>query len=161
VAEAGLAEAPLASGTVAAGFLGTAQQAQRLLAAGPHAPRYPVLPHQPLPANPMDLVPADAGVRRLTPDSHGGAQYGVEFTWYQGDQRVTLRMHGPDGTAPPGSNAATGDVYRLALGGRYLDLAGQLYAANVHNPGSPHYDPVAANDTHPRWPAHLPYPWSA
>ncbi|AVH22122.1 polymorphic toxin type 30 domain-containing protein [Nocardia cyriacigeorgica] len=103
--------------------------------------------------DPMRVVPDHASVRQLTPDSNGGAQYGLEFKWVDSEGRtVRLRIHGPDGTAPPGSNAAEGDTYRIQFGGRYQDASGQLYPRNVHNPNSPHYDAEAANNTHIPWP---------
>ncbi|WP_078857944.1 polymorphic toxin type 30 domain-containing protein [Streptomyces sp. NRRL F-4474] len=60
----------------------------------------------------MSIVPDDAGVRELTPHSNGGSQYGLEFTWKNNAMKtVRLRIRGPDGTAPPGSNSATGETY--------------------------------------------------
>ncbi|TDC72452.1 hypothetical protein E1193_27680 [Micromonospora sp. KC606] len=69
--------------------------------------RVPTLtPGTPPPANPVTLLPANAQRRTLTPHSGGGAQYSVEFKWTQGGQTIRMRVHGPYGTAPPGSNAA-------------------------------------------------------
>lgn len=112
-------------------------------------------------ANPMDIVPSDAEMRRLTPDANGGAQVGVEYKWTdpQTGNVVRMRVHGPDGKAPAGSNAALGDVYRISIGGKYQDLSGNLYHRQVHNPNSPHYNPGAANDTHIPWPAAYPLPY--
>jgi RHS repeat-associated protein len=107
--------------------------------------------------DPMSIVPDSAEVRWLKPDPNGGAQYGVEFKWKNGSgQTVRMRAHGPDGTAPPGSNAAIGDTFRVSIAGRYQDLAGNLFHKNVHNPNSPFYNPAAANDTHIPWPAAFP-----
>ena len=107
--------------------------------------------------DPMSIVPDDAEVRWLTPHSNGGAQYGVEFKWSDDDgNTVRLRAHGPDGTAPVGSHAATGDVYRVQVGKRYQDIDGNLFHPNVHNPNSPHYNPTAANNTHMPWPSEFP-----
>ncbi|HKT00126.1 MAG TPA: LamG-like jellyroll fold domain-containing protein [Rugosimonospora sp.] len=107
--------------------------------------------------DPVSVVPDNASVRELTPDPNGGAQYGLEFKWTnENNQTVRLRIHGPDGTAPPGSNAASGDTFRLQIGGRYQDIEGNLYPRNVHNPNSPHYDPAAANVTHIPWPSEYP-----
>lgn len=111
--------------------------------------------------NPMDIVPSDAQVRKLTPDSNGGAQVGVEYKWTdsQTGNVVRMRVHGPDATAPAGSHAAAGDVYRISIGGKYQDLEGNLYHRQVHNPNSPHYNPDAANGTHIPWPAEHPLPY--
>jgi hypothetical protein len=107
--------------------------------------------------DPMDIVPDDASVRVLRPDPNGGAQYGLEFKWInQNGQTVRLRVHGPDGTAPAGSNAASGDSYRVQIGARYQDIEGNLYHRNVHNPRSPNYDPAAADDSHIPWPSQYP-----
>ncbi|WBB91605.1 DNRLRE domain-containing protein [Verrucosispora sp. WMMC514] len=113
-----------------------------------------------LPDNPLDLVPASASKRDLTPHSGGGAQYGVEYKWLQDGQTIRLRIHGPDSTAPAGSNAASGVTYRVQVGQRFLDPAGNLYPSGVHNPRSSNYDPAAANATHIPWPSNVPYPWS-
>ncbi|OLZ68345.1 hypothetical protein AVW11_12735 [Streptomyces amritsarensis] len=68
----------------------------------------------------MSIVPDDAGVRELTPHSNGGSQYGLEFTWKNNAMKtVRLRIRGPDGTAPPGSNSATGETYRVQIGRQY------------------------------------------
>jgi RHS repeat-associated protein len=59
--------------------------------------------------NPLDMVPEGASIRVLRPDPNGGAQVGIEYKWTnEQGQTVRLRIHGPDGTAPPGSNAAEG-----------------------------------------------------
>ncbi|WLQ69218.1 polymorphic toxin type 30 domain-containing protein (plasmid) [Streptomyces sp. NBC_01201] len=111
--------------------------------------------------NPLDIVPGDAEMRVLTPDANGGAQKGVEYKWKDPETGNTarLRVHDKDGTAPAGSNAANGDVYRVVIGGKYQDEAGVLYHRQVHNPNSPHYDPDAANGTHIPWPSQYPLPY--
>ncbi len=92
-------------------------------------------------------------MRVLTPDPGGGVQYGVEYKWInEQGQTVRFRVHGPDATAPAGSNAALGETYRVQVGGRYMDAQGNLYPRGVHNPKSPSYDPTAANATHIPWP---------
>ncbi|WP_082495081.1 polymorphic toxin type 30 domain-containing protein [Cellulomonas sp. Leaf334] len=112
------------------------------------------------PANPLDVVPPTASRRTLKPDPNGGAQEGVEYKWINDDgQTVRLRVHSADGTAPPGSNSASGPTYRIQVGGRYMDADGNLYPRNVHNPASPNYDPAAANATHIPWPPEIPLPW--
>ncbi|MEV0275319.1 polymorphic toxin type 30 domain-containing protein [Streptomyces sp. NPDC050610] len=111
--------------------------------------------------NPMDIVPSDAQKRTLTPDSNGGAQAGVEYKWTDSETGnvVRMRVHGPDGNAPTGSNAHNGDVYRVSIGGKYQDVEGNLYHRQVHNPNSPHYNPSAANGTHVPWPSNYPLPY--
>lgn len=108
--------------------------------------------------NPLDLVPPGAEARTLHPVP-GGSQYGTEYKWVTKEgQTVRLRAHGPDPSAPPGSNAANGDIYRVQVGGKYMDKDGNLYPRNMHNPNSPHYNPGAANDTHIPWPGDIPFP---
>lgn len=110
--------------------------------------------------NPLAMVPKHASKRLLTPSSTGGSQVGVEFKWVNKDgQKIRLRAHDADGTAPPGSNAASGPTYRVQIGGRYADAQGKLYPKGVHNPKSPNYDPAAANATHIPWPEGIPLPW--
>ncbi|MFJ3336706.1 polymorphic toxin type 30 domain-containing protein [Streptomyces sp. NPDC086766] len=111
--------------------------------------------------NPMSVIPSDAEKRILTPDPNGGAQKGVEFKWKDPEtgNTVRLRIHDADGTAPAGSNAANGDVYRISIAGKYQDEAGNLYHRQVHNPNSPHYNPDAANSTHIPWPVQFPLPY--
>ncbi|MER6393168.1 putative T7SS-secreted protein [Streptomyces sp. NPDC001523] len=111
--------------------------------------------------NPLDVVPEDAVKRILTPDANGGAQKGIEYKWTDpvSGNVARLRIHDADGTAPEGSHARNGDVYRLSVGGKYQDEAGNLYHRQVHNPRSEHYNPDAANNTHIPWPSNyrLPY----
>ncbi|MEV6509294.1 putative T7SS-secreted protein [Streptomyces sp. NPDC051642] len=111
--------------------------------------------------SPLSIVPDDAEMRVLTPDPKGGAQNGVEYKWKDPEtgNTVRLRIHDKDGTAPAGSNAAKGDVYRISIGGKYQDEAGNLYHRNVHNPNSPNHNSAAANATHIPWriPFRLPY----
>ncbi|GGT77700.1 putative T7SS-secreted protein [Streptomyces althioticus] len=111
--------------------------------------------------NPLDIVPDDAEMRTLKPDPNGGAQKGVEYKWEDPEtgNKVRLRVHDKDGTAPAGSNAANGDIYRISIGGKYQDEAGNLYHRQVHNPNSPHYNSHAAHATHIPWPAQFPLPY--
>jgi RHS repeat-associated protein len=111
--------------------------------------------------NPLDVVPDHATKRDLTPDPNGGAQKGVEYKWIDSEtgNTVRFRVHDKDGTAPAGSNAAQGDVYRISIGGRYQDEVGNLYHRQVHNPRSPSYDSDAANRTHIPWPSQYPLPY--
>ncbi|WP_333769431.1 polymorphic toxin type 30 domain-containing protein [Streptomyces sp. IBSBF 2435] len=107
--------------------------------------------------DPMSIVPDDAKIRELTPHSGGGSQYGLEYSWKNdAGQTVRLRIHGPDGTAPVGSNSASGETYRIQIGRQYQDEAGNLYHHQSHNPNSPNYNPNAANATHIPWPSEYP-----
>ncbi|MEV0645641.1 polymorphic toxin type 30 domain-containing protein [Phytomonospora sp. NPDC050363] len=101
--------------------------------------------------DPMSIVPDDASMRPLTPDPNGGAQYGVEYKWTNEKGTSRLRIHGPDGKAPEGSNARTNITYRVQIGSRYQDINGRLYHRQVHNNKSPNYNPKAANATHITW----------
>jgi len=104
-----------------------------------------------LPAN-APRIPENARIREFHPSQIGGAQHGVEFVFDNADGVTTrIRIHGPDGTAPPGSNAATGDVLRIQVGGRYMDASGNLHHRGVTNPRSPYYDEVLANELHIPW----------
>jgi RHS repeat-associated protein len=111
--------------------------------------------------DPLSVIPDNAEKRILTPHPGGGSQNGVEYKWTDPEtgNTVRLRVHDKDGTAPAGSNAANGDVYRISIGGKYQDDAGNLYHRNVHNPNSPHYNPDGANDTHIPWPIPFVLPY--
>ncbi|MCT7351318.1 polymorphic toxin type 30 domain-containing protein [Streptomyces sp. 15-116A] len=111
--------------------------------------------------DPLSIIPDNAEMRVLKPHPNGGSQKGVEYKWTDPEtgNTVRLRVHDKDGTAPVGSNAASGDVYRISVGGKYQDEAGNLHHRNVHNPNSPHYNPDAANDTHIPWPISFVLPY--
>ncbi|GAB3436078.1 polymorphic toxin type 30 domain-containing protein [Flindersiella endophytica] len=101
--------------------------------------------------NPLDLIPEDAERRVLTP-VEGKAQYGVEYKWQEAGTTARVRAHGPDPSAPVGTNAHNGEVYRAQIGQRYMDPEGNLHPSGVHKPASSNYDPEAANNTHIPWP---------
>ncbi|MGF1527365.1 MAG: polymorphic toxin type 30 domain-containing protein [Candidatus Competibacterales bacterium] len=97
----------------------------------------------------LKRIPDDATERVLKPVD-GKVQVGVEYKWVD-DNGVTnrVRIHGPDPSAPAGSNAADGWVARHQVGGKYYDPdAGQLMPPGIKNPDSPHYNPTSANNTH-------------
>jgi RHS repeat-associated protein len=99
------------------------------------------------------VIPPNATVRQLTPSETGGTQYGVEYKWVDANgQTNRFRIHGSDGTAPLGSNAANGEVSVWQRGTKYVGPNGELYPPGVVNPNSSNYDPVAANDIHRPWP---------
>ena len=101
--------------------------------------------------NPLDYVPQGAHLRVLHP-VQGGAQYGVQYSWREAGQKVAIRAHGPDPSAPVGSNAHGGEIYRVQRGNGFFDGNGTEYPRGIGNQRSPHYDPQAINDTHIPWP---------
>ncbi len=130
-----------------AGAIRGAAKAQRL---GPFS-RVPSNVNAQLPPN-APQIPDNARIRDFHPSQTGGAQHGVEFVFDNADGvTVRIRIHGPDGTAPPGSNAATGDVLRIQVGSKYMDVDGNLHPRGVTNPRSPFYDEVLANELHIPW----------
>ena len=101
----------------------------------------------------LPTIPVDARVRILTPSTTGGAQNGVEFIFPNADGVTTrIRIHGPDPSAPAGSNAATGDVLRVQIGGSQVDVDGNRFPRGVFNPNSPNFSDTIANDLHIPWP---------
>lgn len=97
----------------------------------------------------LPVIPEGATTRLLTPHPGEGSQYGIEYSWSNTDGvKERFRIHGPDGTAPEGSNSREGPTYRRQVGNRYMDDQGDLYPRNVHKEKSPHYDADAANRTH-------------
>jgi RHS repeat-associated protein len=110
-------------------------------------------------SNPVSMVPDGAQRRDLYPIP-GRVEVGVEYKWVNEDGKtVRLRIHGPDGSAPEGSNSANGPTYRVQVGSKYMDADGVLYPPGVHNPNSSNYNPDAANATHIPWPEGVPLPW--
>lgn len=68
------------------------------------------------PFNPISMVPEGAQMRDLYPIP-GRVEVGVEYKWVNDDGKtVRLRIHGPDGSAPEGSNSANGPTYRVQVG---------------------------------------------
>ncbi|WP_189087121.1 polymorphic toxin type 30 domain-containing protein, partial [Promicromonospora citrea] len=112
------------------------------------------------PNSPMARVPDDAEMLPFTPHSGGGAQKGVHFKWTEDGKTHRFRAHDADGTAPPGSNAAEGPIYRYRVGNKYEMEGGGFAHPQAHNPNSPHYNPEQANATHIPWPSDVPLPWS-
>lgn len=73
-----------------------------------------------------------------------------EYTWKASDgTKMTVRVHGPDASAPAGSNAAKGWIVRVQQGKKYLDpISGDFQPRGITNPNSPHYSEELANSTH-------------
>jgi RHS repeat-associated protein len=96
----------------------------------------------------VSRVPRGAEHRILRPEP-GKVTEGFEYKWRDADgNRMRLRVHGPDASAPAGSHSANGWVARLQRRGEYMDDAGTFHHKNVHNERSPHFNPDAANATH-------------
>jgi len=95
----------------------------------------------------LQAVPAHATVRRLVP-IRGAVLEGVEYKWVEGTTTWRVRIHGPDASAPVGTNAAQGGVIRIQKGSLFMDAAGIFHPRGVHNPASPNYNAAAANETH-------------
>jgi len=105
------------------------------------------------------MVPDGAQMRDLYPIP-GRVEVGVEYKWVNDDGKtVRLRVHGPDGSAPEGSNSANGPTCRVQVGSKYMDVDGVFYPPRVHNHNSSNYNPDAANATHIPWPEGVPLPW--
>ena len=67
----------------------------------------------------------------------------------RGDQPVP--SSGPDLTAPPDPNAASGETSVWQIGSKRVGADGTLHPSGVTNPNSSNYDEVAANDIHRPW----------
>ena len=60
-----------------------------------------------------------------------------------------VRVHGPDASAPSGSNAANGWVVRVQQGKKYMDpISLQYQPPGITNILSPNYSEELANATH-------------
>lgn len=93
-------------------------------------------------------IPLQATRRILIPEE-GKVIEGVEYKWISNAEiTIRVRLHGPDASAPPDSNAYNGWIVRIKVGDKYLDCQGNFAHRNCHNPRSPHYDPNMANNTH-------------
>ncbi|MFG2672151.1 polymorphic toxin type 30 domain-containing protein [Streptomyces sp. NPDC048445] len=105
--------------------------------------------------NPLDIVPDDAKMRVLKPHSNGGAQRESNACG------KTLRLEIPfdSGCTTRTERPRQADVYRISIGGKYQDEAGNLYHRQVRNPNSPHHNTDAANSTHVPWPSQYPLPY--
>ena len=85
----------------------------------------------------------------------GGAAEGVKYRWTDAEGNVwNVRAHSIDPSAPLGSNASKGWVYRVEVrwGGTgkkyFMDSSGNFHPENVIRPNSPMYNEAIANDTH-------------
>ena len=85
----------------------------------------------------------------------GGAKDGVKFRWVDGTGKTwDVRAHSIDPTAPPGSNAAKGWIYRVEVkqvNPKWkwtMDSSGNFHKENVLRESSPYYNESIANETH-------------
>lgn len=113
------------------------------------------------PGSPLRKVPEDAELLPFHPHAGGGAQKGVNFKWTDSDGKLhRFRAHDADGTAPPGSNAAEGPIWRHRVGNRWEMEDGNFAHPQCHNPNSPNFNAEHANATHIPWPNDVPLPWN-
>ncbi|MFX4272943.1 polymorphic toxin type 30 domain-containing protein [Propionibacteriaceae bacterium Y1685] len=85
---------------------------------------------------------------------------GVQFTWQDRLGKHILRVHDVDPSAPRGSNATAGPVYRVQHWRLYEDAEGNLHDPAKHvNRETGEYDEDFANATHIPWPAEIPLPY--
>lgn len=91
----------------------------------------------------LSRIPEDAEIEQWVPNL-GGALNGMKFYWKDLSGKAwRLRMHGPDPSAPAGSNAASGWVLRVQHRKRFMDAVGDFI-----RPNSPDYTEDKANETH-------------
>lgn len=94
----------------------------------------------------IKLIPGSAARRILIPNSNISA--GFEYTWMTSTHKWRVRFHGPDSSAPVGSNALSGWIVRIQRGSHYIDSNGVFHPPGIFNLNSPHYSENLCNDTH-------------
>ncbi|GGG03595.1 polymorphic toxin type 30 domain-containing protein [Paenibacillus aceti] len=102
----------------------------------------------------ISRIPADAKQipwREVT----GGAKEGIKFRWVdEAGKTWDVRAHSIDPSAPPGSNAANGWIYRVEIkqvNPKWkwtMDSNGNFHKENVLKENSPYYNESIANETH-------------
>ncbi|WP_322925072.1 polymorphic toxin type 30 domain-containing protein [Paenibacillus campi] len=96
----------------------------------------------------LSRIPQMATRRELTP-IEGKVTEGFEYKWVQEEKTMRIRVHGPDASAPEGSNAANGWIVRIQEGKKYYDpVTGEFQPPGISNIDSPYYDEDVANRTH-------------
>ena len=96
----------------------------------------------------ISRIPSDASRRELKP-VEGKVTEGFEYKWTQDGKTMRVRVHGPDPSAPPGSNAAKGWIVRVQEGKKYLDpVTGEYQPPGISKSDSPFYNEDLANRTH-------------
>ncbi len=102
----------------------------------------------------MSRVPSNA--QRLSwKELPGGAKQGIRYKWTDASgNKWEVRAHEMDPSAPNGSNASQGWIYRVEVkpknvGGKwYMDSSGNFHKENILNESSPFYNETIANNTH-------------
>ncbi|MDA1478264.1 T7SS effector LXG polymorphic toxin [Bacillus changyiensis] len=96
----------------------------------------------------LSRIPKDATRRELTP-VRGKVTEGFEYKWSENGKTMRVRIHGPDASAPAGSNAKRNWVIRVQQGKKYLDPdTGKFQPPGITNKNSPNYSEDLANRTH-------------
>lgn len=96
----------------------------------------------------LSRIPENATRRELTP-IEGKVTEGFEYKWVQDGKTMRVRVHGPDASAPAGSNAANGWIVRVQEGKKYYDpVTGRFQPPGISNVDSPFYNEDIANRTH-------------
>ncbi|NLD48214.1 MAG: hypothetical protein GX660_13640, partial [Clostridiaceae bacterium] len=102
----------------------------------------------------MSRVPSNAERLPWT-DIPGGAKQGIKYKWTDAQgNKWQVRAHEMDPSAPNGSNASSGWIYRVEVnpknvGGKwFMDSSGNFHKENIIRESSPFYNPNIANDTH-------------
>lgn len=96
----------------------------------------------------LSRIPENATRRELTP-IEGKVMEGFEYKWVQDGKTMRVRVHGPDASAPAGSNAANGWIVRVQEGKKYYDpVTGEFQPPGISNVDSPFYNEDIANRTH-------------
>lgn len=96
----------------------------------------------------LSRIPKDATRRELTP-VEGKVTEGFEYKWTEDGKTMRVRIHGPDASAPVGSNALNNWVVRVQQGKKYLDPGtGKFQPPGITNISSPYYNEELANRTH-------------
>ncbi|WP_064201484.1 polymorphic toxin type 30 domain-containing protein [Brevibacillus brevis] len=97
----------------------------------------------------ISRIPTYAKRRELTPVK-GKVEKGFEYHWEENGDGVSwrVRVHGPDASAPEGSNARNNWIVRVVRGNKYLDSKGNWHTRGIYNKNSPNYSEEFGNDTH-------------
>ncbi|WP_243521877.1 polymorphic toxin type 30 domain-containing protein [Bacillus pseudomycoides] len=97
----------------------------------------------------LSRIPKDAPKRDLSPQP-GKVTEGFEYKWEAPDgSTMRVRVHGPDASAPAGSNAANGWIVRVQKGKKYFDpISGEFQPPGIVKPNSSHYNEGLANSTY-------------
>ncbi|MDE9465892.1 RHS repeat-associated core domain-containing protein [Xenorhabdus bovienii] len=100
--------------------------------------------------SPLITIPQNVEKRELfAPPGYVG-NYGYEYKWQNigGTSTTTVRIHGVDVNAPPGSNAARGWVVRIFDGQKSMDIHGNYHPPGIFNRRSPNFSQTLIDDVH-------------